>query len=99
VALSTNTASTSFIGQLTFPLANGNGWGGFSLTGDMEGPLLLAAWYVPFPRVHPYLRASSFLALTYKPQSADTRGVGPTAEGTSSHPSGRPSTRTTTHPK
>ncbi|KAK0733769.1 hypothetical protein B0T26DRAFT_620902, partial [Lasiosphaeria miniovina] len=36
--------STSFIGQLTFPLARGAGWGGFSLTGDMEGPLLMAAW-------------------------------------------------------
>jgi hypothetical protein len=45
VALSTDTTSTSFIGQLTFPLANGDGWGGFSLTGDMEGPLLMAAWY------------------------------------------------------
>ncbi|KAI1847101.1 hypothetical protein JX265_012913 [Neoarthrinium moseri] len=37
-------ASSSFIGQLTFPLVNGAGWGGWSLTGDMEGPLLMAAW-------------------------------------------------------
>ncbi|KAM7216585.1 CBD9-like protein [Rhypophila decipiens] len=37
-------AAESFIGQLTSPLANGAGWGGFSLTGDMEGPLLMAAW-------------------------------------------------------
>ncbi|OBT94086.1 hypothetical protein VE01_07166 [Pseudogymnoascus verrucosus] len=36
--------TTDFIGQLTFPLNGGNGWGGFSMTGDMEGPLLLAAW-------------------------------------------------------
>ncbi|KAK3372364.1 hypothetical protein B0H63DRAFT_293004 [Podospora didyma] len=43
VALPTS-PSTSFIGQLSFPLANGAGWGGFSLTGDMEGPLLMAAW-------------------------------------------------------
>lgn len=34
----------SFIGQLSFPLINGAGWGGWSLTGDMEGPLLMAAW-------------------------------------------------------
>ncbi|OIW34688.1 CBD9-like protein [Coniochaeta ligniaria NRRL 30616] len=38
------TPNTSFIGQLTFPLVNRAGWGGFSLTGDMEGPLLMAAW-------------------------------------------------------
>ncbi|KAB5513299.1 putative cellobiose dehydrogenase [Coniochaeta sp. 2T2.1] len=37
-------SSTSFIGQLAFPLVNGAGWGGWSLTGDMEGPLLMAAW-------------------------------------------------------
>ncbi|KAK1758680.1 hypothetical protein QBC47DRAFT_148745 [Echria macrotheca] len=43
IALPTN-PSNSFIGQLSFPLANGAGWGGFSLTGDMEGPLLMAAW-------------------------------------------------------
>jgi len=36
--------TTDFIGQLTFPLNGGSGWGGFSLTGDVEGPLLLAAW-------------------------------------------------------
>lgn len=36
--------NSSFIGQLTFPLKNGAGWGGWSLTGDMEGPLLMAAW-------------------------------------------------------
>ena len=40
-----------------------------------------------------------FLIRTYKPKFTDTRGVGPTAEGTSSRPSGRPSTRTTTRPK
>ncbi|KAK4184588.1 hypothetical protein QBC35DRAFT_517477 [Podospora australis] len=44
IALSTDTTSSSFIGQLAFPLANGAGWGGFSLNDDMEGPLLLAAW-------------------------------------------------------
>ncbi|KAK3362600.1 hypothetical protein B0T25DRAFT_9706 [Lasiosphaeria hispida] len=43
VALPT-TPSNSFIGQLSFPLVNGAGWGGFSLTGDMEGPLLMACW-------------------------------------------------------
>jgi len=44
VALPQNTTSNSFIGQLTFPLKNSAGWGGWSLTGDMEGPLLMAAW-------------------------------------------------------
>ncbi|KAB5526497.1 hypothetical protein GE09DRAFT_1065061 [Coniochaeta sp. 2T2.1] len=39
-----SSTSASFIGQLTFPLVNGAGWGGWSLTGDMEGPLLMAAW-------------------------------------------------------
>ncbi|PKS06101.1 hypothetical protein jhhlp_007935 [Lomentospora prolificans] len=43
VALPTD-PTDSFIGQLSFPLVNGNGWGGFSLTGDMEGPLLMAVW-------------------------------------------------------
>ncbi|KAH8882444.1 CBD9-like protein [Thozetella sp. PMI_491] len=39
------TPNTSFIGLLDFPLGtNGAGWGGWSLTGDMEGPLLMAAW-------------------------------------------------------
>ncbi len=47
MAMSTDTTSTSFIGQLSFPLKNGNGWGGWSLTGDVEGPLLMAAWYEP----------------------------------------------------
>lgn len=34
----------SFIGQLSFPLNNGAGYGGFSLTSEMEGPLQMAAW-------------------------------------------------------
>ncbi|RSM08989.1 hypothetical protein CEP52_004419 [Fusarium oligoseptatum] len=34
----------SFIGQLSFPLVNGQGWGSFGLTGDMEGNFILAAW-------------------------------------------------------
>ncbi|KAK1981261.1 hypothetical protein LZ30DRAFT_563515, partial [Colletotrichum cereale] len=38
----------SFIGQMSFPLSSGAaGWGGWSLTGDMEGPLLMAAWASP----------------------------------------------------
>lgn len=94
VALSTNTTSTSFIGQLTFPLANGNGWGGFSLTGDMEGPLLVAAWYCPLSAL-----SVTSIVLLYKPTFTDTQGTGPTAEGTSSPLSGRPSTRMTTRPK
>ncbi|KAM0278182.1 hypothetical protein ACHAQH_005295 [Verticillium albo-atrum] len=34
----------SFIGQLAFPLVNGQGWGALGLTGDMEGNFILAAW-------------------------------------------------------
>ncbi|TPX09904.1 uncharacterized protein E0L32_008926 [Thyridium curvatum] len=34
----------SFIGQMTFPLKNGIGWGAMGLTGEMEGNFILAAW-------------------------------------------------------
>jgi hypothetical protein len=45
-ASSANASATtsSFIGQLTFPLKNGQGWGAMGLTGDMEGNFILAAW-------------------------------------------------------
>jgi hypothetical protein len=36
--------TNSFIGQLAFPLVNGQGWGAMGLTGDMEGNFILAAW-------------------------------------------------------
>jgi hypothetical protein len=36
--------ASSFIGQLTFPLVNGQGWGAMGLIGDMEGNFILAAW-------------------------------------------------------
>ncbi|KAF5697404.1 cellobiose dehydrogenase [Fusarium mundagurra] len=39
-----NGTAGSFIGQLQFPLANGEGWGAAGLTGDMEGNFILAAW-------------------------------------------------------
>jgi hypothetical protein len=39
-----NTSSTSFIGQLAFPLKASLGWGAMGLTGDMEGNFILAAW-------------------------------------------------------
>ncbi|KAH7381141.1 hypothetical protein DE146DRAFT_772631 [Phaeosphaeria sp. MPI-PUGE-AT-0046c] len=44
--LSANASATtsSFIGQMTFPLKNGQGWGAMGLTGDMEGNFILAAW-------------------------------------------------------
>jgi hypothetical protein len=38
------TGTASFIGQLSFPLSDGQGWGAFGLTGDMEGNFILAAW-------------------------------------------------------
>lgn len=34
----------SYIGQMTFPLVNGAGWGAVGLTGDMENNFFLAAW-------------------------------------------------------
>lgn len=34
----------SYIGQMTFPLINGAGWGAVGLTGDMENNFFLAAW-------------------------------------------------------
>ncbi|KAJ1323975.1 Cytochrome domain of cellobiose dehydrogenase [Microdochium nivale] len=34
----------SFIGQFTFPLTRGQGWGALGLTGDMEGNFILAVW-------------------------------------------------------
>ncbi|KAH7121781.1 hypothetical protein B0J13DRAFT_648572 [Dactylonectria estremocensis] len=37
-------ATGSFIGQLSFPLVNGEGWGSLGLTGDMEGNFILAVW-------------------------------------------------------
>ncbi|KAM0209142.1 hypothetical protein ACHAQD_011307 [Fusarium lateritium] len=39
-----NTTTGSFIGQLQFPLVNGEGWGSAGLTGDMEGNFILAVW-------------------------------------------------------
>ncbi|KAF2106966.1 hypothetical protein BDV96DRAFT_458923, partial [Lophiotrema nucula] len=36
--------STDFIGQMSFPVKAGAGWGGIALHDDMEGPLLLTAW-------------------------------------------------------
>lgn len=38
------TAVDSFIGQMSFPLVNGAGWGAIGLTGDMENNFFLAAW-------------------------------------------------------
>lgn len=36
--------TTDFIGQISAPMPNNNGWAGVSLAGDMEGPLLITAW-------------------------------------------------------
>lgn len=38
------TPSDSFIGQLSFPLVNGDGWGSLGLNGDMENNFFLACW-------------------------------------------------------
>ncbi|KAL8383245.1 hypothetical protein RB595_006816 [Gaeumannomyces hyphopodioides] len=44
MALPENTASTSFIGQFQFPLANGNGYGAMGFIGDMDDNFILAVW-------------------------------------------------------
>lgn len=36
--------AASFIGQLSFPLVGGEGWGALGLTGEMEGNFILAVW-------------------------------------------------------
>ncbi|KAI5866080.1 hypothetical protein GGS23DRAFT_594232 [Durotheca rogersii] len=38
------TPGNSFIGQLSFPLADGAGWGALGLTGEMENNFFLATW-------------------------------------------------------
>lgn len=43
-ANATSATPSSFIGQLAFPLVNGQGWGAMGLTGDMEGNFILAVW-------------------------------------------------------
>ncbi|OBR09491.1 Cellobiose dehydrogenase [Colletotrichum higginsianum IMI 349063] len=44
MALPEEPSPSSFIGQLSFPLVDGAGWGAMGLTGDMEGNFFLAAW-------------------------------------------------------
>ncbi|KAI6360774.1 hypothetical protein MCOR25_006662 [Pyricularia grisea] len=44
IALPTAQNSTSFIGQMSFPLGNGVGWGAMGFTGSMEGNFILAVW-------------------------------------------------------
>ncbi|KAL5117342.1 hypothetical protein ACEQ8H_004787 [Pleosporales sp. CAS-2024a] len=43
-AANTTAPASSFIGQLTFPLVKGQGWGAMGLIGDMDGNFILAAW-------------------------------------------------------
>ncbi|KAL6704891.1 hypothetical protein ACN47E_007574 [Coniothyrium glycines] len=43
-APATANTTSSFIGQISFPLVNGQGWGAMGLTGDMEGNFILAVW-------------------------------------------------------
>ncbi|KAK5656376.1 hypothetical protein OQA88_4757 [Cercophora sp. LCS_1] len=81
VALPTN-PSNSFIGQLSFPLNNGNGYGGFSLTGDMEGPLLMACWSDGAGNVVASLR-QAFNEDDNPPEVTGNFAVRPIATGTS----------------
>lgn len=78
--------STSFIGQLTFPLVNRAGWGGFSLTGDMEGPLLMAAWSDGAGGVVSSFR-QAFDEDNNPPEVAGTFSARPIAEATSANDS------------
>ncbi|KAK2005722.1 CBD9-like protein [Colletotrichum eremochloae] len=73
----------SFIGQMSFPLASGAaGWGGWSLTSDMKGPLLMAAWASPDGQV-----LSSFRQAANEddnpPEVTGKFNVRPIASGTS----------------
>ncbi|EFQ32897.1 hypothetical protein CGRA01v4_07839 [Colletotrichum graminicola] len=73
----------SFIGQMSFPLGSGAaGWGGWSLTSDMEGPLLMAAWASPDGKV-----LSSFRQAANEdenpPEVTGKFNVRPIARGTS----------------
>ncbi|KAK2063271.1 CBD9-like protein [Colletotrichum caudatum] len=75
----------SFIGQMSFPLASGAaGWGGWSLTSDMKGPLLMAAWASPGGRV-----LSSFRQAANEddspPEVTGKFAVRPMAAGTSAN--------------
>lgn len=79
VALPTD-PTDSFIGQLSFPLVNGNGWGGFSLTGDMEGPLLMAVWSDGTNVVSSFRQA--FNEDDNPPEVSGTFAVRPIASGT-----------------
>jgi len=81
VALPQNTTSNSFIGQLTFPLKNSAGWGGWSLTGDMEGPLLMAAWSDGKNVVSSFRQAKN--EDDNPPEVTGTFTVRPIAQGTS----------------
>ena len=75
------TPSTDFIGQLSFPLVQGAGWGGFSLTGDLEGPLLMAAWSDGTNVVSSFRQA--FNEDDNPPEVTGNFSLRPIAEGTS----------------
>ncbi|KAK8106615.1 hypothetical protein PG999_009974 [Apiospora kogelbergensis] len=81
IALPTAPATNSFIGQLTFPLNNGAGWGGWSLTGDMEGPLLMAAWSDGTSVVSSFRQAAN--EKHNPPEVAGNFSVKPISKGTS----------------
>ncbi|KAK7995603.1 hypothetical protein PG990_014376 [Apiospora arundinis] len=74
-------ATNSFIGQLTFPLNNGAGWGGWSLTGDMKGPLLMAAWSDGASVVSSFRQAAN--EKDNPPEVTGNFSVKPIAKGTS----------------
>ncbi|KAK7964403.1 hypothetical protein PG988_011377 [Apiospora saccharicola] len=80
IALPTN-PTNSFIGQLSFPLNNGAGWGGWSLTGDMTGPLLMAAWTDGTSVVSSFRQAAN--EKDNPPEVAGNFSVKPIAKGTS----------------
>lgn len=79
------TPNNSFIGQLSFPLQNGAGWGGWSLTGDMKGPLLMATWSDGTNVVSSFRQA--FNEDDNPPEVTGTFTVRPIAQGTSTNSS------------
>ncbi|KAK5655080.1 hypothetical protein OQA88_5979 [Cercophora sp. LCS_1] len=76
--------SDSFIGQLSFPLANGNGYGGLSLSSDREASLQVACWSDGAGKVIASLRQPSSKDGN-PPEATGPFSIRPIASGTSAN--------------
>ncbi|KAK0656270.1 hypothetical protein B0T16DRAFT_320393, partial [Cercophora newfieldiana] len=84
IALPSAPDSNSFIGQLSFPLVDGAGWGGFSLSSDLNGPPLVACW----PDGHGGVVSSFRQAFNGKenpPEAPGAFSIKPIPDGTSAN--------------